>query len=693
MNVLSALRAPTSLRFWSRLPLVGCFAATALASACSSDGAAPGAGVEDEALTVHEAIAGGTYVIKSGGLALDGGFGHWNQVPAVQLYAAASPGSNPYQEWTLGGAGTLLNVGMGNRYLVDEGNGTAAETTAADDFTIATSGSGFTITDARTGKLLTNDNGVLALAAASGSANQVWTIETTSGGAPPAPPSTDAGSGGGGGGSGTAAPGTYVLESGTLAIDGGFGHYNDLPAVRFYATAAIGSNPYQEWTLSASGTLLNVGMGTDYLVDRGDGTASETTTADTWIVTASGKGYTFEDERTGKYLTNASGVLSLAASSGAANQVFTLVPIGGVTTTPDAGAPDSGSAPDAGPPTPPPGNLAQALLANLAFGIWIPRGNQQNLTYQGTRLYESPAFFGYLAAMGVTHVAFSYPYTPCGGSCGDLSFIGTPSTGDGYFTSMIAAGKLAQAAGLTVAYRLTDNLTPGSSDFGATLDAWETSAGKAVASSGLSPARTLIVPWGEMAGSTNAQCNPLAAHGNQVLRAVLPQSSGWVLGVSGAYWASSTVFNGDSSGQSRALVTLPSGAVDDQVVYVFDDYPFYDQGLAPSSASFAENAGKWQASHGGAAVLQLEIGDWHGQAQYDMNPGNPGAWAGSYLPLAQGAGKYAPVLWDLSSSDASLNMATLANGSEATLSSAGVSALTAANAYLREQSYFKTSGR
>ncbi len=668
-----------SPRTWQRArtfsPAIACLLAAAVMPACSSSDSGGRTGTVDEALTTSGTIK------NAAGLCVDVQWAGTANGTPIQIYDCDGTAA---QSWTYtGGAlkgldGKCLDVkgGVttnGTAVQLYDCNGTAAQQWSFSGGKLV--GIGGKCLDVNgTDNVQTH---TLWIESCDGSTSQEFTF----GGSVSTSP--DAGSPPGQ----AVAPGTYVLESGTLAVDGGFGHYNDTPAVQFYSAASVGSNTYQEWTLSAAGTLLNVGMGTDYLVDHGDGTASETATADDFTVTASGAGYTIEDKRTGKYLTNNSGTLGFAAT-GTGNQVFKFVSVGG--TTPPVT--DAGSPPvvDSGPPTPPPvsGNAAQKFLADLTFGIWMPRAQQTALTYNGTKVYESAAFFSYLAGLGVTHVAMSYPWTPCGGSCGDLSFIGTPSTTDGDFSSMLAAAKLAQAAGLKVAMRLTDNLTPGSSDFGTTLDNWEVAAGKAVAASGLDPARTLVIPWGEMAGSNNATTNPLITHGDQVLRTALPQAGGWILGVSGAYWSSSTVINGDSSGQGRSLVTLSSGATDEQVIYVWDDYPIRNQGLANSEGGYAANIDKWRAAHGSPAVLNLETGDWLGQTQYDTDPGNPGAWASSYEPIAQGVGKYASVLWDFSNADGEANQATLANGTEAVLSSANASGLKAACAYIKSQSYF-----
>jgi hypothetical protein len=65
-------------------------------------------------------------------------------------------------------------------------------------------------------------------------------------------------------------------------VDGGFGANGATPAVRLFQTTS--GNPMQSWRWSGS-TFENVGYSGHYLADAGNGTVSEPTSGDTWVVT------------------------------------------------------------------------------------------------------------------------------------------------------------------------------------------------------------------------------------------------------------------------------------------------------------------------------------------------------------------------------------------------------------------------
>jgi chitodextrinase len=232
-------------------------------------------------------LAPGTYLITSGTQAVDGGFGYWGDVPAVQFYPLAS--SNPMQQWTWNGS-TLQNVGYVGEFMVDAGNGTVSESTSGDTWSATAANGGYRFKNSRTGKYLSNVSGTLAMSASA----SVWSV-------------TGLGTGGAG-----LTSGTYLITSRSQAIDGGFGYWGDVPAVQMYPTAA--SNPFQQWQWNGS-ALQNVGFSGEFMVDAGNGTVSESTSGDTWSATAANGGYTFKNSRTGKYLSNASGTLAMSASA------------------------------------------------------------------------------------------------------------------------------------------------------------------------------------------------------------------------------------------------------------------------------------------------------------------------------------------------------------------------------------------
>ena len=113
-------------------------------------------------------------------------------------------------------------------------------------------------------------------------------------------------SGGGGGGTPTFSVGTYNIGS-SYVIDGGFyaAYWGNPPQAEAFPKngSPLGTNPSQEFKFAASGsnfTICNVPDGACLTdggsdVDIGQGT-------DTWLITASGSGWTVKNTRTGMYM-------------------------------------------------------------------------------------------------------------------------------------------------------------------------------------------------------------------------------------------------------------------------------------------------------------------------------------------------------------------------------------------------------
>jgi hypothetical protein len=111
---------------------------------------------------------------------------------------------------------------------------------------------------------------------------------------------------GGGGGTPTFSAGTYNIGA-SYVIDGGFysAYWGFPPQAEAYAKngSPIGTNPSQEFKFAASGsdfTICDVQNGACLTdggsdVDIGQGT-------DTWLITASGSGWTVKNTRTGRYM-------------------------------------------------------------------------------------------------------------------------------------------------------------------------------------------------------------------------------------------------------------------------------------------------------------------------------------------------------------------------------------------------------
>jgi hypothetical protein len=115
--------------------------------------------------------------------------------------------------------------------------------------------------------------------------------------------------------------GTYVITSGSNAVDGGFGEYpGNSPFVQLYPT---NNGSGQQWTWNGS-TLQNMlvpvggvpgAASGPFLADAGNGTASESATGDTFKLTPVTSGYNIQDIRTGNYFGIANGTLVLGTKS------------------------------------------------------------------------------------------------------------------------------------------------------------------------------------------------------------------------------------------------------------------------------------------------------------------------------------------------------------------------------------------
>jgi hypothetical protein len=240
-------------------------------------------------------LAAGTYNIGSS-FVIDGGFyvAYWGFPPAAEAYAEnGSPvGSNPSQQFKFAGSGgdfTICNVLVGacltdGGSVVDIGQGT-------DTWLATPSGSGYTLKNTRTG-------------------NYMGAIPNVSRGNVPMSSTAVAipltAEAGGGGGTPTFSAGTFNIGA-SYVIDGGFydSYWGFPPQAEAYAKngSPLGTNPNQEFNFVASGsdfTICNVPDGACLTdggsdVDIGQG-------KDTWLVTASGSGWTVKNTRTGMYM-------------------------------------------------------------------------------------------------------------------------------------------------------------------------------------------------------------------------------------------------------------------------------------------------------------------------------------------------------------------------------------------------------
>jgi hypothetical protein len=238
-------------------------------------------------------LAAGTYNIGNGSYVIDGGFysAYWGYPPAAEAYLEnGSPvGSNPSQEFTFAASGsnfTICNVQEGacltdGGSVVDIGQGT-------DTWLATPSGSGYTLMNTRTGKYMGAIPSVSRGNIPMSSTPVALTLTPESGGAPAFP------------------AGTYNIGS-SYVIDGGFydAYWGYPPAAETYTRngSPVGTNPNQEFNFVASGTnftICNVPDG-DCLTDGGSDVDIGQGT-DTWLITASGSGWTLKNTRTGMYM-------------------------------------------------------------------------------------------------------------------------------------------------------------------------------------------------------------------------------------------------------------------------------------------------------------------------------------------------------------------------------------------------------
>lgn len=125
--------------------------------------------------------------------------------------------------------------------------------------------------------------------------------------------------------------GIYTIsDARSFAIDGGYYHWNGTTTEELYSLTA--SNTYQQWQLTPSGSgfkICNVGDGAAVCLSDGGSALTIGSTADVWTASPSpsGAGYTLQDQRTGRYVTDAAAPAN-GASVGTSStaSVWTLTP-------------------------------------------------------------------------------------------------------------------------------------------------------------------------------------------------------------------------------------------------------------------------------------------------------------------------------------------------------------------------------
>jgi hypothetical protein len=238
-------------------------------------------------------LAAGNYNIGNGTYVIDGGFfsSYWGYPPAAEAYQEnGSPvGSNASQEFKFAASGTDFTICNVQQAACLTDGGSVVDIGQGTDTWLATpSGSGYTLMNTRTGKYMGAVPSVSRGTIPMSSSPVVLTLTLESGGTP------------------TLSAGTYNIGS-SYVIDGGFysAYWGDPPAAEVYAIngSPAGTNPSQEFKFAASGsdfTICNVPDGACLTdggsdVDIGQGT-------DTWLISASGSGWTLKNTRTGMYM-------------------------------------------------------------------------------------------------------------------------------------------------------------------------------------------------------------------------------------------------------------------------------------------------------------------------------------------------------------------------------------------------------
>ena len=98
----------------------------------------------------------GTYAISDpSSWAIDGGFLYWSHLTNIEEWQQGT--NNPYQQRNFQSSGSdyfIYSIGNGNDVALSDGSGTLQIGVGVDAWTVASSGSGYTIRNARTGNYI-----------------------------------------------------------------------------------------------------------------------------------------------------------------------------------------------------------------------------------------------------------------------------------------------------------------------------------------------------------------------------------------------------------------------------------------------------------------------------------------------------------------------------------------------------------
>jgi hypothetical protein len=246
---------------------------------------------------------------------------------------------------------------------------------------------------------------------------------------------------------------------------------------------------------------------------------------------------------------------------------------------------------------------------------------------------------------------------------------------------MLSGCRVAQQAGVVteiVGQDLSDPSTTSSGgDFGPLSAQWLAAFAAAVAAAGLDPALTIVAPFNEIVGGSNAVANPLILAAETVLRQSLPAAGGWVTGVQGAYWDADADMPGDGAPAVARVFAGP------QSIYEWHHYPNANvpqNGAAAYIADFRAGlaaAQAWAAANGNAVTLATEAGLWNPNdaAGGQVDP-TSAAWPVSIAAMYAAIPQARPAPWAVTDGADPVNV----GGSDATLPAAVLAAFRTAAA-------------
>ena len=279
--------------------------------------------------------------------------------------------------------------------------------------------------------------------------------------------------------------------------------------------------------------------------------------------------------------------------------------IGGVAGVSSNGTPLQGPQPSTRAPVrfslPDPDTLddaayARRFVAPLVLGFCMDGWSPMRLTWQATSLATDPAYWSYLAGLGVTHIRLVFPYQPSQDAVG-LGWAGDNLPPLSMVRQFLDLAETIMSAGLVVLMECCGYV--GQKD----LDTWRgkllqhiDNVAQEIVLRGRARFPTLrfaIGPFGVLTVDPGAWCNDARMAGHRALRSVLP---GYVLLTGAGHW-------GRPSGLLDASWTSPP---DNRCIAEWRDYdvapPWYYQG------TWRRIEIEWAPNHAYIPAIACEMG-------------------------------------------------------------------------------------